>query len=47
MAVYKAIPSAFGRMHKRFLTPTVSTIVMGGVSIALYVIMNYVSTAAA
>ena len=25
MAVYKAIPSAFGTIHKRFLTPTVST----------------------
>ena len=44
MAVYKAIPSAFGRIHKRFLTPTVSTVAMGAVSIALYVAMNYLST---
>ncbi len=44
MAVYKAIPSAFGRVHKRFLTPTVSTVVMGAVSIALYVAMNYLSS---
>ena len=44
MATYKAIPSAFGRMHKRFLTPTVSTVAMGGVSIALYVAMNYLSS---
>ena len=29
MAAYKAIPSAFGRVHKRFLTPTVSTVAMG------------------
>jgi amino acid transporter len=43
MAVYKAIPSTFARIHKRFLTPTVSTIAMGGVSIALYVAMNYVA----
>jgi amino acid transporter len=43
MAVYKAIPAAFGRIHKRFLTPTVSTVAMGGVSILLYVIMNYLS----
>src|SRR5580692_4086734 len=43
MAVYKAIPSAFARIHKRFLTPTVSTVAMGGVSIALYVGMNYLS----
>jgi amino acid transporter len=43
MATYKAIPSAFGRVHKRFLTPTVSTVVMGLVSIALYVALNYQS----
>ncbi len=43
MGVYKAIPSAFSRIHKRFLTPTVSTVVMGAVSIILYVIMNYIS----
>ena len=44
MATYKAIPAAFGRVHKRFLTPTVSTVVMGAVSIALYVAMNYLSS---
>jgi amino acid transporter len=44
MATYKAIPAAFGRVHKRFLTPTVSTVVMGAVSIVLYVAMNYLST---
>ena len=43
MATYKAIPEAFGRVHKRFLTPTVSTVAMGAVSIALYVAMNYLS----
>jgi amino acid transporter len=43
MATYKAIPSVFGRVHKRFLTPTVSTVVMGVVSIVLYVAMNYLS----
>ena len=26
MAVYKAIPSAFAKIHKRYLTPTVSTV---------------------
>jgi amino acid transporter len=46
MAVYKAIPSVFGRIHKRFLTPTVSTVAMGGVSIVLYVVMNYISKGA-
>jgi amino acid transporter len=43
MAVFKAIPSSFSRIHKRFLTPTVSTLVMGAVSILLYVVMNSIS----
>jgi amino acid transporter len=43
MAFYKAIPSAFGKIHKRFLTPTVSTVSMGAVSIVLYVVMNYLT----
>jgi amino acid transporter len=43
MAVYKAIPRVFSRIHRRFLTPTVSTVVMGAVSIVLYVILNYIS----
>ncbi len=43
MAVYRSIPSKFAQMHKRFLTPTFSTLVMGLVSIVLYVIMNYLS----
>jgi amino acid transporter len=43
MAVYKAIPAKFARIHPRFLTPTWSTVAMGGVSIILYVIMNYIS----
>ena len=44
MAVYKAIPSSFGKIHKRYLTPTVSTLAMGGVSIVLYVVMNTLSS---
>jgi len=44
MAVYKAIPSTFARIHKRFLTPTVSTVAMGGISIVLYVAMNYLTS---
>ncbi|MGO8863388.1 MAG: APC family permease [Acidimicrobiales bacterium] len=43
MAVYKAIPSTFARIHRRYLTPTVSTLAMGGISIVLYVVMNSVS----
>jgi amino acid transporter len=41
MATYKAIPAAFARIHPRYLTPTVSTIVMGLISIALYIPFNY------
>ncbi|HEY1592381.1 MAG TPA: APC family permease [Solirubrobacteraceae bacterium] len=33
MAKWNAIPSAFGRIHPRFLTPTFSTLLMGGLSI--------------
>jgi amino acid transporter len=43
MAVYKAIPQAFAKMHPRYLTPTVSTIAMGAISIAVYVGFNYAS----
>ena len=43
MATYKALPSAFARVHKRFLTPTVATVAIGLVSIALYIPMNYLS----
>jgi amino acid transporter len=43
MAAYKALPTAFAKIHPKHLTPTVSTIVMGVVSIILYVPMNYLS----
>jgi amino acid transporter len=43
MATYKALPPAFSKMHRRYLTPTVSTLVMGGISILLYAGMNYIS----
>ncbi len=43
MAAYKALPAAFSKIHPKYLTPTVSTIVMGVVSIALYIPMNYIS----
>jgi amino acid transporter len=33
MARWNAIPSAFGRIHPRFLTPSFSTLLMGGLSI--------------
>ncbi|HEV3267185.1 MAG TPA: APC family permease [Acidimicrobiales bacterium] len=43
MSVHKAIPQVFSKMHKRFLTPTVSTVTFGAVSIALYAVMNFLS----
>jgi amino acid transporter len=43
MAAYKALPDSFSKMHPKYLTPTVSTIVMGAISIILYVPMNYIS----
>jgi amino acid transporter len=43
MAYFKAIPSTFGKVHRKYLTPTVSTVAMGGISIVLYVLMNYMS----
>jgi amino acid transporter len=43
MAVYKAIPRSFSKIHPRYLTPTVSTIVMGAISILVYVMFNYMS----
>ncbi len=46
MAAFEAIPSAFGRVSSRFLTPSVSTVVMGGASIVVYAVMNYISAGA-
>jgi amino acid transporter len=43
MATYKALPRPFANVHPRYLTPTVSTLVMGGISIVLYAAMNYMS----
>lgn len=43
MAVYRAIPTTFAKIHKRYLTPTNSTIAMGLISAVLYVAFNYAS----
>jgi amino acid transporter len=45
MATYKALPKAFAKVHPRFKTPSVSTIVFGAVSILLYAMLNYTSNA--
>lgn len=43
MGAYKAIPSAFARIHPKYMTPTVSTIMMGAVSIIFYVGLTLIS----
>ncbi|HUC58842.1 MAG TPA: APC family permease [Streptosporangiaceae bacterium] len=43
MATYQALPPSFAKMHRKHLTPTVSTLVMGGISIVLYAAFNYMS----
>jgi amino acid transporter len=43
MAAYAALPESFAKIHPRYLTPTVSTVVMGAMSIALYIPLNYIS----
>jgi amino acid transporter len=43
MGVHRAMPQIFAKTHKRFLTPTYSTVLMGLVSIVLYVVLNYIS----
>jgi len=44
MAVYKAIPERFARIHPKYLTPTWSTIGMGVISAAFYLIFTLIST---
>src|SRR6201998_3124402 len=43
MAAYRALPQQFAKISPRYLTPTVSTIVVGVVSVALYIPLNFVS----
>jgi amino acid transporter len=43
MGVYKALPSSFAKIHRTYLTPTTSTIAMGAVSIAFYVLFTLIS----
>jgi amino acid transporter len=43
MAAYGALPESFAKINPRYLTPTVSTVVMGVTSIALYIPLNYIS----
>ncbi|MGQ5637418.1 MULTISPECIES: amino acid permease [unclassified Streptomyces] len=43
MAVHKAVPARFARVHRRFLTPTWSTVGMGAGSLVLYVLLTVFS----
>jgi amino acid transporter len=43
MAAYGALPEAFAKINPRYLTPTVSTVVMGVISIVLYIPLNYIA----
>ena len=44
MGVYKALPTSFAKIHRTYLTPTTSTVVMGAVSILFYVLFTLVSS---
>ncbi|MDX6632054.1 MAG: hypothetical protein QOG26_59 [Solirubrobacterales bacterium] len=44
MARFRSIPKAFGRIHKRFLTPDFSTLAMGAASLAWTLFILNVST---
>lgn len=43
MGVYKALPTSFAKIHRKYLTPTTSTIAMGAASILFYLIFTLVS----
>ena len=43
MAVYKAIPETFAKIHPKYFSPTSSTIWMGVVSAAFYLAVNFYS----
>ncbi|GHE09040.1 SpoIIE family protein phosphatase [Streptomyces alanosinicus] len=43
MAAHKALPSRFARVHRRFLTPTWSTVGVGLASIAFLVLLTVIS----
>jgi amino acid transporter len=43
MGVYRALPDSFAKIHRRYLTPSVSTITMGAASILFYVLFTLIS----
>ncbi|MEZ0358194.1 APC family permease [Mycobacterium sp. SA01] len=44
MGVYRALPQSFAKIHRTYLTPTTSTLVMGAVSIGFYVLFTLISS---
>jgi amino acid transporter len=44
MAAYRAIPARFARIHRRYLTPTWSTVGMVLASLGFYILLTVVST---
>jgi amino acid transporter len=43
MAAYRALPGSLAKINPRYRTPTVSTVVMGAISIILYIPLNYIA----
>jgi amino acid transporter len=43
MSAHRALPARFARMHPRYFTPTVATVVMGVVSAACFVLLTLAS----
>jgi amino acid transporter len=43
MSAHGAIPAWFARMHPRFRTPTIATVIMGAVSALFFVLLTAVS----
>jgi amino acid transporter len=43
MGSYGALPKAFAHMDRRYMTPTVATLLMGGISLVMYALMNYMA----
>jgi amino acid transporter len=43
MAKWKALPGVIGRIHERYMTPSVSTLAMGAVSIVVTVVLLLIS----
>ncbi|GJF08640.1 amino acid transporter [Mycolicibacterium cyprinidarum] len=43
MAIYEALPSRFGYVHPRFMTPVFGTVVMGASALGFYLVLTFLS----